>query len=220
MLAVGEHLVLPRQEGAAGIDEIEARKTVLARDLLCAQVLLDGHREVGAALYGRVVGDDDAFAAFDPPDAGDDAGARRRVVVHAVRRELRQFEKGRARIEQRPHARARQQLAAPRVAFARPRAAALLDGRDARTQIRHLGGDALCVVAKLRRARIERAVQHRHAPLLPSPASGVLSTTFAAPRQAEGPAGAAAARVNAPGGAGILGGDGRCGRRRPGSKVS
>ena len=91
MLAVGEHLVLPRQEGASGIDEIEARKTVLARDFLSAQVLLDGHREVGATLDGRVVGDDDAFAAFDPPDAGDDAGARRRVVVHAVRRELRQF---------------------------------------------------------------------------------------------------------------------------------
>ena len=48
----------------------------LARgDLLRAQVLLDRHRVVGAALDGRVVGDDHALAAADPADAGDDAGA-------------------------------------------------------------------------------------------------------------------------------------------------
>ena len=83
VLLVREHLVLHRQERAAGVDEVEARQPVRARDLLGAQVLLDGDRVVGAALHRRVVGHHDAVAALDPADAGDDAGAGHRVVVHA-----------------------------------------------------------------------------------------------------------------------------------------
>ena len=45
MLAVGEHLGLMRQVGAAGIDEIDARQRVLRRDLLRAQMLLHRHRD-------------------------------------------------------------------------------------------------------------------------------------------------------------------------------
>ncbi len=63
VLAVGEDLVLQRQERAAGVDEVDARQPVLQRDLLRAQVLLDRHRVVGAALDGGVVGDDDAAPA-------------------------------------------------------------------------------------------------------------------------------------------------------------
>ena len=66
VLAVGEDLVLQRQEGAAGVDEVDARQPVLQRDLLRPQVLLDRHRVVGAALDGRVVGDDHALAPADP----------------------------------------------------------------------------------------------------------------------------------------------------------
>ena len=108
MLAVGKDLVLRRQKCAAGIDQIEARQPVLAGDLLGAQVLLDGHREIGAALDRRVIGDDDAFAAHDPADAGDDPGGRHLAVIHAVRGERRKLEKRRARVEQRPHPLARQ----------------------------------------------------------------------------------------------------------------
>ena len=61
MLAIGKHFVLARQERAARIDEIDARQRVLERDLLRAQMLLDGDRVVGAALDGRIVGDDDAL---------------------------------------------------------------------------------------------------------------------------------------------------------------
>ena len=71
MIAVGKDLVLQRQEGAAGIDQIDAGQAVLARDLLRAQMLLHRHRIVGAALDGRVVGDDHALAAGDAADAGD-----------------------------------------------------------------------------------------------------------------------------------------------------
>ena len=74
VLAVGEDLVLHRQERAAGVDEVDAGQVVLGRDRLGAQVLLDRDRVVGAALDGGVVGDDHALAAADPADAGDDAG--------------------------------------------------------------------------------------------------------------------------------------------------
>ena len=76
VLAVGEDLVLHGQEGAAGVDQVDARQAVLQGDLLGAQVLLDGHRVVRAALDGGVVGDDHALAAADPADAGDDPGGR------------------------------------------------------------------------------------------------------------------------------------------------
>ena len=69
VLAVGEDLGLQRQEGAARVDEVDAGEVVLLRDLLRAQMLLDGEREVGAALDGRVVCDDDALLALDDADA-------------------------------------------------------------------------------------------------------------------------------------------------------
>ena len=86
VVAVREDLGLEREECAAAVDEVDARQPVLERDLLGAQVLLDGHRVVRAALDRRVVGDDDAGRALDAADAGDDAGARGVVVVQAGRR--------------------------------------------------------------------------------------------------------------------------------------
>src|SRR5476651_1035072 len=96
---------------------------------LRAQMLLDRDRIIGAALVGGVVTDDDAFLAGDAADAGDDAGRRRGVgavgvLVHAVGGHLRQFEEGRAGIEQHLHAVARQQLAARDVLGRCSRAAA------------------------------------------------------------------------------------------------
>ena len=87
VLAVGEDVGLERQERAAGVDEVEAREVVLLGNLLRAQVLLDREREVGAALHGRVVRDDDALLALDDADPGDDPGRRRlRRRRHPTRR--------------------------------------------------------------------------------------------------------------------------------------
>ena len=86
VVAVGEDLVLHRQERAAGVDEVDAGQPVLERDLLRAQVLLHGQRVVGAALDGRVVADDHHVAAVHQADAGDHARAGRVAVVHARRR--------------------------------------------------------------------------------------------------------------------------------------
>ena len=135
MIAIGEHLVLAREMGAAGVDQIEAGEPVLAGDVLSAQVLLDRDRIVGAAFDRGIVGDDHALAAHHPADPGDDPGAWHLVVVHAVGGELRQLQERRARIEQAPHPLARQQLAARQMTLARPLVAALLDPLDDRMQI-------------------------------------------------------------------------------------
>ncbi len=140
VLAVREHVVLVRQVRAAAVDQVDARQPVLQRDLLRAQVLLHRHRVVGAALHGRVVADDDALDARDAADAGDQAGARRRVAavllgVHAERGERRDLEERRVGVEQHLDPFARQQLAARDVLRARRIAAALRDLREAGIEV-------------------------------------------------------------------------------------
>ena len=95
VLPVGEDLGLERQERAAGVDEVDARQVVLLGDLLRAQVLLDGQREVRAALHGRVVRDDDALLALDHADARDDPGRGRGAVVQIPGGERVQLEERR-----------------------------------------------------------------------------------------------------------------------------
>ena len=92
-------------------------------------VLARGHRVVGAAFDGGVVADDHHLAALDPADAGDDPGARRLVLVHAVGGELGELEEGRAAVQQQFDPLARQQLAAGDVALGGALAAARADAR-------------------------------------------------------------------------------------------
>ena len=81
------------------------------RHLLRAQVLLDRQRVVRAALHRRVVGDDDDLAAGDTPDPGDQARAGGIAVVDPMRGQRREFQEGRAGIEQSVDAIAHEQLA-------------------------------------------------------------------------------------------------------------
>jgi hypothetical protein len=67
MVAVGKHLVLVGQVGAAAVHQVDAGQAVLRGDLLRAQVLLDRHRVVGAALHRGVVADDHDLAALTRP---------------------------------------------------------------------------------------------------------------------------------------------------------
>ena len=60
-----EDLLLGRQVGAAGLDQRDHRQPVLQRDLVGPQHLLQRPRVAGAALDGRVVGDDQALDALD-----------------------------------------------------------------------------------------------------------------------------------------------------------
>ncbi len=135
MIAVRKHFVPGGKVRAAGIDQIDARQTVLLRDLLRPHVLFHRHRKIRAALHRGVVGNDDAFAPGYPTHAGNDAGGGNRTVVHVPCRKLRQLQKRRTDIQQVPDAAARQQLAAADVLLARRFAAALADEADLGTEV-------------------------------------------------------------------------------------
>ena len=68
MIAIGENPILLGQEGAAAIDQVDARQAVLVRDFLRPKMLLDGLVEERAAFHGGVVGDDHARQAGDDTD--------------------------------------------------------------------------------------------------------------------------------------------------------
>src|SRR6266478_1609390 len=55
---------------------------VLFGDFLRPQVLFDGHRVVGAALHGRIIGDDHALHTLHTADACDEARRGRVAIVH------------------------------------------------------------------------------------------------------------------------------------------
>ena len=131
VIAVGEHLGLQRQERAARVDEVDARQPVLLGDLLRAQVLLHGQREVRAALDRRVVRDDHALAPLDDADPGDDPRRGRVAVVDVPGRERVQLEERRAGIDQPVDPLAGEQLPARAMPLDRPLAAAGGDLRGA-----------------------------------------------------------------------------------------
>ena len=165
MLLVGEDLVLQWQEGAAGVDQVDARQVVLARDFLRAQVLLDRHWEVGAALDRSVVGHDYHLLAHHPADAADHACRRRGFGVHPFGGQRRDLEERRAGVEQGGDAVARQQLAARSVFVAGLVAAAgrraCKPGIELIDQCAMPGG----VVAEILRAGVEGGAQYGHAVL-------------------------------------------------------
>src|SRR4051794_26645929 len=90
---------------------------VLPRHLLRAEVLLDGQREVRAALDRGVVCDDDALATLDDADPRHDAGTRCVAVVQLPRGERVQLEEGAPWIDEAVDALAREQLPAGAVAL-------------------------------------------------------------------------------------------------------
>ncbi len=147
VVAVGEDLVLERQEGAARVDEVDARQPVLLGDLLGAQVLLDRHREVGAALDRGVVGDDHALLALDDADPGDDSRAGRLTLVELPGCERAELEEGGAGVDEPVDPLARGHLPARPVALDGLLAASSPDLTGALAQ---LGDEGLHPVAALR----------------------------------------------------------------------
>jgi hypothetical protein len=117
VLAVGEDLILHGKEGAAGVDQVDAGQPVLQRHLLRPQVLLHGHRVVGAAFDGGVVGDDDDLAPMHADDPGDDPGRGGAAAVELLGGQRRELEEWAAGVGEAVDPLARQQLAAANVAF-------------------------------------------------------------------------------------------------------
>ena len=169
VVAVRKDVGLEREEGAAAVDEIDARQPILECDLLGTEVLLHGHRVVRAALDGRVVGDDDAGRALDPADAGDDAGTGRVVVVQAGRGERAELEEGTGGIEQAIDPLADGQLAALTMPLDRAvvtPGAAVGEVGLAISQVVDQGGHRVVVRARVRCVGVEPAAQDRHSPMI------------------------------------------------------
>ena len=110
---------------------------VLLGDVLCPQVLLHGQGKVRAALHGGVVGHHHDVAARHAADASDDAGTGGLVVVQPVGGQRRQFEEGRARVEQAGQPLAHGQLALLAMPLERAGAAALGGFGDAVAVLLH-----------------------------------------------------------------------------------
>ncbi len=137
MIAVGKHFVLIGQVRAAGIHEVNTGQAVLGGNLLRAQMFLHRQRIIGAALHGRIIGDDYTFSARDPADAGDNAGGRNRFVINLVSCKLREFEEWTAGIEKCLDAVTYQQFATGKMPFAGLVAAASGDFFDVLAQVSH-----------------------------------------------------------------------------------
>jgi len=125
-------------------------------------VLLHRDGKIGAALHRRVVDDDDAFAAGDAADAGDDARRGNVAAIHAVSGELRELEKRRAGIEESADALARQELAARQMPLARRGAAALADRGDPVAQIGNRFAQRRGIAAERLGARIDGCLDDGH----------------------------------------------------------
>ena len=167
VLAVGKDLVLERQERAAGIHQVEAGQPVLEGDLLGAQVLLDRDRVVRPTLHRRVVGDDHAFDALDPTDAGHDPGPRRVAVVQAVGGVGTQLEEGAAGIDEAIDAVADRELAALAVAVDRSlvaRGAVARQRIGSGSEVLDQGAHGVGVGARRGCIGIEGGAQHGHPP--------------------------------------------------------
>ena len=152
---IGKDVVLEWEEGAAGIDEVDAGEVVLFGDFLGAEVFFDGEGVVGAALDGGVVGDDDAGVAGDEADAGDDAGGWDVIVVDAIGGEGAEFEEGGCGVEEELDALAGEEFAAGAVAFDGGGVAAGSDAVEACAQF----GEKGCVVGGIGAAGLAGGVE-------------------------------------------------------------
>ena len=164
MFAVGEDFGLVGQVRAAAVDEVDARQMVFHRHFLCPQVLFHGDGEIGPAFHGRVIADDQAFPALDAADASDQSGAGRFAVIHAVRRQGADLEKGAAGVDQLLDPLAGEELAAFGMALAAVLRASEGGFGGLCAQFRNEGGHGLPVGRKLRRGHVQGRFQNRHTP--------------------------------------------------------
>ena len=94
VITIRKHVILTRQVGTTGVNQIDAGQVILFGDFLSAQVFFHRDRVIGAALYRGVVGDDHAFHTADATDTGNDTGGRYLFLIHVVTGQLRQLKEG------------------------------------------------------------------------------------------------------------------------------
>ena len=121
-----------------------------------------GQRIIGAALDGRVVGDDHAFAARHAPNPSDDPSRVGVAAIKPMRRECADLKERRTRIEQEIDAVARQELAASLVTLPGLRAATLSRGLQLAGQDSELSAHRTCIGFIFGGAAIDCALQMGH----------------------------------------------------------
>src|SRR5262249_38239294 len=121
-------------------------------------------RVVGAALDGCVVADDKHLAPRNPANAGDDAGARCFVVVHLGRRQWRELEERRTRIEQAVDSLAHRELALLAVPLEVARTAALASARDPLAELRDERGHPRVIGLELGAVSLDARWKRLHLP--------------------------------------------------------
>ena len=99
MLPVGEYLILSRQIGAPGINQVDTGQAVLLRYRLRSEMFFDRNRVVGATLDGGVIDDQHAVAAVNLAHSRDDSSARNLVIVELPPGQLRKLEKTAAGVQ-------------------------------------------------------------------------------------------------------------------------
>jgi hypothetical protein len=82
MLPVREDVGLEWKERPPRVDEVEAGKPVLYRDLLRAEVFFHGEGIIGSPLHRRIVGHDHTFGSPDAADSGQESGRGSLTPVH------------------------------------------------------------------------------------------------------------------------------------------
>ena len=121
VVAIRKDLILIGKVRATGIHQIDARQMVFSRDFLCTKMFLHGHRIIGAALDGRVIGKNHNITARDTPHTGNRAAGRHITAVQPVRRKKSNFQKRRSWIEKRLNAIPRKHLTTCKMPFPRLR---------------------------------------------------------------------------------------------------
>src|SRR3989344_2364976 len=162
VLAVREYLILARQVGAAGVDQVDARQAILLSNGLRAQVFFHRQRVVATAFYRGVVGHDHAFDTLDSADAGHYTCRRHFFAVHLMGGQLTDFEKRRADIQQTVNPFTWQQFAARGVTLLSLGAAAFVNAGEQGAQVVDLGEHRRTVGGELRRTGVDLGVQNGH----------------------------------------------------------
>ena len=193
VVLVGEDVGLERQERAARVDQVDGREPVLERDLLGADVLLDGQGVVGPALDRRVVRHDDHASAVDEADACDDSGRGDVVPVHALRRKRRELEERAPLVEETVDALAREELSTLLVLGPGLLGPALADAREHPLERCAEGPVVVAVPSEPVRGRVDpgRKDVHRASARGSGPRGGIVSRPSPIPTYALDPFGPA-----------------------------
>ena len=119
-------------------------------------------RVVAATFYRGIVTHHHAFLAINTADTGNHTGGRYVFAVHLMGRQLADFEKRAAGIEQQLNALAHRQFAACGMALHRHVTTAFGDAGDFGFQVGHQRLHLFTVGGKLRTAAVEPGLDMRH----------------------------------------------------------